>query len=164
MLHLLRRELLTQATARDDLTLLVVRLGDGDPPAQRIELMPQLASIAELRQFVEAVALATPLRETEAGLFTVAVVEAFTNIVRHATGGLLDAPVEVLARSGAGGLTVELIYLGDAYQPNSEVSDTQFDEYPEGGFGLKIMRGACDEVVHLHDGGVNTVRLLKRPD
>jgi PAS domain S-box-containing protein len=163
VLHLLRRELLAQAVARDDLTLLVARLGEGDPPAQRVELMPRLAAVAELRQFVEAAALATPLRDAEAGLFTVAVVEAFTNIVRHATGGLPDAPVEVLARSGAGGLTVELVYLGDAYEPSGEVADTQFDEYPEGGFGLQIMRGACDEVVHLHDSGVNTIRLSKRP-
>ncbi len=163
VLHLLRRELLAQAAVHDDLTLLVARLGNGDPLAQRIELMPRAAAIAELRQFVDAAAAATPLGEAEGGLFTVAVVEAFTNIVRHATGGLPDAPVEVLARSGAGGLTVELVYLGDAYQPSGDFGDTQFDEYPEGGFGLQIMRGACDEVVHLHDAGVNTIRLSKRP-
>jgi anti-sigma regulatory factor (Ser/Thr protein kinase) len=93
----------------------------------------------------------------------VAVVEAFTNIVRHAEGGLPDAPVEVLGWAGADGLKVELVYIGDAYRPSGEVPDTQFDEYPEGGFGLQIMRGACDEVAHLHDGGVNTVRLRKRP-
>jgi len=162
VLHLLRRELMAQATASDDLTLLVARLGGGEPLAQRIELKPWAESIAELRVFVEAAAAATPWGEVDTGLFTVAVVEAFTNIVRHATGGLPDAPVEVLARSEAGGLSMELVYLGDAFQPGGEFGDTQFDAYPEGGFGLQIMRGACDEVVHLHDAGVNTVRLSKR--
>jgi len=47
--------------------------------------------------------------------------------------------------------------------PAAADPDTQFDEYPEGGFGLQIMHGACDEVAHFHDGGVNTVRLRKRP-
>jgi PAS domain S-box-containing protein len=163
VLHLLRRELLAHATVHDDLTLLVARLGDGETPAQRIELKSRALSIAELRAFVEAAAAATPLGTVESGLFTVAVVEAFTNIVRHATGGLPDAPVEVLARSTAGGLSVELVYVGDAFQPGGEFGDTQFDAYPEGGFGLRIMSGACDEVVHLHDAGVNTIRLSKRP-
>jgi len=163
VLHLLRRELLAQAAVHDDLTLLVARLGDGETPAQRIELRPQAASIAELRQFVEAAAAASPLGETDTGLFIVAVVEAFTNIVRHATGGVPDAPVEVLAWAGADGLTVELVYIGDAYRPSGEIPDSQFDEYPEGGFGLQIMHGACDEVAHLHDDGVNTVRLRRRP-
>jgi PAS domain S-box-containing protein len=163
VLHLLRREILVKAAVRDDLTLLVARLGEGETPAQRIELRPQVAAIAELRQFVQAAAAASTLGETEAGLFTVAVVEAFTNIVRHAEGGLPDAPVEVLAWAGADGLKVELVYIGDAYRPSGDVPDTHFDEYPEGGFGLQIMQGACDEVAHLHDGGVNTVRLRKRP-
>jgi len=163
VLYLLRREIMAEAIASDDLTLLVARLGGGDPLAQRIELAPRLGAITELRQFVDAAAMACPLAETEAGLFSVAVVEAFTNIVRHATGGMPDAPVEVLARPGAGGLSVELVYLGDAYQPDGEVTDLQFDAYPEGGFGLQIMRDACDEVVYLHDGGVNTIRLSKRP-
>jgi len=162
VLHLLRRELVSQAAVRDDLTLLVARLGDGDAPAQRIELKPEVTAIAALREFVTAAATATPLRESEAGLFTVAVVEAFTNIVRHGTGGLPDAPVEVLARTGADGLEIELVYIGDEYRPSGEVPDTQFDEYPEGGFGLQIMHGACDEVVHLHHDDVNTIRLRKR--
>jgi len=163
VLHLLRRELLAKAAVHDDLTLLVARLGADDVQAQRIELRPHAAAIAELRQFVEATAAASPLGETETGLFTVAVVEAFTNIVRHAEGGLPDAPVEVLAWAGAEGLKVELVYIGDAYRSSGEVPDTQFDEYPEGGFGLQIMHGACDEVAYFHDGGVNTVRLRKRP-
>ena len=163
VLHLLRRELLAKAAVRDDLTLLVARLGDVDGSTQRIELKPQAAAIAELRKFVERTAAASALGETEAGLFTVAVVEAFTNIVRHAEGGFSDAPVEVLAWSGAEGLKVEFVYIGDAYWPQNEVPDTQFDEYPEGGFGLHIMHGACDEVAHFHDDGVNTVRLRKRP-
>jgi anti-sigma regulatory factor (Ser/Thr protein kinase) len=161
VLHLLRRELLARATARDDLTLLVARLGDGEPPAQRIELAHSTMAIAELRRFVEAAAAATPMDETEAGLFTVAVVEAFTNVVRHTTGGVADAPVEVLAWAGPEDLKIELVYIGDAYQPSRDFVDTQFDEYPEGGFGQQIMRGACDEVHHLHDAGVNTVRLIR---
>lgn len=163
VLHLLRRELLSQAVARDDLTLLVARLGCADPLARRIELMPRLTAIATLREFIATAAPASPLGETETGLFIVAVVEAFTNIVRHAAGSLPDAPVEVLVWAGAEGLKVELVYIGDAYRPDSDVPDTQFDEYPEGGFGLQIMRGASDDLVHLHDDGVNTVRLLKRP-
>jgi hypothetical protein len=39
------------------------------------------------------------------------------------------------------------------------VPDTDFGVYPEGGFGLEIIRRASDEVAYLHESGVSTVRM-----
>jgi len=92
----------------------------------------------------------------------VACVEAFTNIVRHGQGLLEGAPVELLARRAGGALVIELVHLGDAFAPPEDVAETEFGDFPEGGFGLEIIRGASDGVEYLHESGVSTVRMTKR--
>ncbi len=161
MLHALRAELARSgARMGDDVTLaMAVFVGDRRGDA-RCELAGGVDDIAEVRALVERHASLAGLEEVPAGLFTIACVEAYTNAVRHTRGNVADAPVEVLARVEPDALVVEIVNVGERFEPPAQHVPTGFDEYPEGGFGLDIIRRAADRVEYLHREGVNTVRLV----
>jgi anti-sigma regulatory factor (Ser/Thr protein kinase) len=131
------------------------------PPGSesRIEVAHSVASMRTVRDFVVAQADAADLSEVEIGLFEVAVVEAFTNVVRHARGQPEGASIRILARIASGRVELELVYVGDAISL-PEVAEPDLSRFPEGGFGLSIIEAVCDEVEYLHDAGVNTVRIV----
>ena len=161
MLHLLRRELLSSSTLTDDVTIVMAKICEPDTLKHRVELKAAAASIGQLRTLVRKTTSAARLGEVDAGLFEVAVIEAFTNIFRHGVGLFDGAPVEVTVQCSATELFVELAYIGEPYDPPAEISETNFDEYPEGGFGLTIINRACDRVDYGHRCGVNTMRMSR---
>ena len=145
----------------DDLTMLLATRADPNVAILRLELDVHLDSIAKVRTMVNEDALLLGFSVTEASLITVAAVEVFTNIVRHATGLLPGAPVEILSTRLPNTLQIELIYLGDYFQPDLDRHKPNLDNFPEGGFGLGIIHDVCDDVRYVHESGVNTVRLSK---
>jgi anti-sigma regulatory factor (Ser/Thr protein kinase) len=162
VLHAVRSDLLAGGVSmEDDVTMVLVQVPAGEEVVHRIELQPQMASIRRLRGFVDGELAGQGMEEGEAGLLCVASVEAFTNIVRHATGRMEGCPVEVVARRLGSYFELDLVYLGDAYRPPEAVPMAALDTYPEGGFGLHIIEGAADRVDYLHHAGVNTVRLVR---
>jgi sigma-B regulation protein RsbU (phosphoserine phosphatase) len=163
VLHAVRADLLaTGVRMDDDVTMVVVQVPRGEEVTHRVELTPQLSSIKPLRAFVDSQLAGQGLEPGAAGLICVASVEAFTNIVRHATGLLEGSPVEVLARRLGPHLELDLVYLGDAFRPPEEPPKITLDTFPEGGFGLHIIHGGADRVDYLHHSGVNTLRLSKQ--
>lgn len=161
MLHRMRQQLLAGTMLTDDVTLATVRVFDPQQPVQRLELPAEPGAIGALRALVDRGLAEAGQTSPASGLFTVAVVEAFTNIVRHTRGRLPQAPVEALLRRPPDALEVSLIHIGEPYVPPEDELPTNFDEYPEGGFGLTIIRKACDQVDYLHHDGVSTVRLTR---
>lgn len=163
VLHTLRRDLLQGGVRlQDDVTMVAVQREPGPATTVRIELPMRLSELRQVRAFVALHTSAAGLEEGACGLLEVACVEAFTNIVRHGEGLLEGAPVELLARREAGQLVIELVHLGDAFTPPVDPPDTDFGVFPEGGFGLEIIRGASDGVEYLHTSGVSTIRMTKR--
>ena len=159
----MRRQLLhTGVQLNDDVTMVLVMRPDSGSDTTRRELPITMDSLRVVRDFVRSQALRAGLPEEAAGLFEVAGVEVFTNIVRHAQGLLPGAPVELVAHCGPEEIALEFIHLGDAFTPPAEVAETDFAAFPEGGFGLTIIRNASDELVYDHQAGVNTVRLIRR--
>jgi anti-sigma regulatory factor (Ser/Thr protein kinase) len=120
-----------------------------------------LSSLRGFREFVSAHALRLGLPEDDAAMFVVAAVEVFTNIIRHAQALLPDAPVELIVHDTTEALTLDIIHLGAAFTPPDEVEVSDLSTYPEGGFGLTIIRNSCDCVDYLHHQGVNTVRMTR---
>ncbi|MEJ6006942.1 SpoIIE family protein phosphatase [Paucibacter sp. AS339] len=161
VLHSLRRDLLGgKVELKDDVTLVLAQ--GHRRTAARIELPLQLASLRALRGFIGQHCLKAGLDELASGLLEVAGVEAFTNIVRHGKGLLAGAPAELLIRREGQNLLLELIHLGQPFEPPEQLPETNFGEFPEGGFGLEIIHGASDSVRYLHHEGVNTIRMSKR--
>ena len=102
------------------------------------------------------------LGEEVAGLLTVAAVEVMTNVIRHAQGLVPEAPVELLIEHTPAGLQLDFKYLGERFEPPAAAPETDFDTFPEGGFGLRIIQRASDQVTYLYQDDVNTVRMLVR--
>jgi len=162
-LHTVRRKLLpTGVRLDDDVTMVLVKRPEATDTTSRRELPISLGSLRAVREFVRTQALDAGLPEDAAGLFEVAGVEVFTNIVRHARGLLTGAPVEIMARCEPEELVLEFFYLGEAYSPPAKVVETDFAAFPEGGFGLTIIRNASDALVYDHHDGVNSVRMTRR--
>jgi serine/threonine-protein kinase RsbW len=96
-------------------------------------------------------------------LLELAVVEAATNVVRHAYGGQ-GGRVEVeLAREGRS-IALSVVDSGTAFDPTSvppprEPDPADPSTWPEGGMGLPIIRAACDELSYRSEGGRNRLTL-----
>ncbi len=125
----------------------------------RCQLPIDLKSLRAFREFVEAQAVCAGLPEENAGLLVVAGAEIFTNIVRHAKGLPKVATVELITHNTDHELVLEVVYRGEKFVPPDQLAETDFGAFPEGGFGLTIVRLACDKVKFLHHHGVNTVRM-----
>ncbi|WP_295529044.1 PAS domain S-box protein [uncultured Pseudacidovorax sp.] len=161
ILHRMRQQLLTGTLLTDDVTLATLRVCDFRQPVHRIELPTDAAAIGLLRALVDTGLSEAGETGPSSELFTLAVVEAFTNIVRHTRGLLPQAPIEVLVRRRSDALEVELVHIGEPFAPPQHDVQTNFEDYPEGGFGLTIIRKASDRVEYLHHDGVSTVRLSR---
>jgi anti-sigma regulatory factor (Ser/Thr protein kinase) len=162
VLHSLRRELLhDRVSINDDVSLVLVMQPPETGDKVRCELAIDMKSLRAFREFVKLQALRCGMQEAEAAMFEVASVEVFTNIVRHAQGVLVGAPVELVIQCVRQEFILEVIHLGDPFTPPEEIAETNFDVFPEGGFGLIIIRNACDRVEYLHHKGVNTVRMTR---
>ena len=96
-------------------------------------------------------------------LLELALVEAATNVVRHAYGGR-GGRVEVeLSREGSA-ITLAVVDSGIAFDPTSvppprEPDPADPSTWPEGGMGLPIIRAACDELRYRSEGGRNRLSL-----
>jgi anti-sigma regulatory factor (Ser/Thr protein kinase) len=155
-LHALRRDLLNSASLSDDLTILLARVGDRET---YMDAARSLSEIGRVRKFVSDAAALAGVAEDVSGLFCVAVVEAFTNIVRHGEGMPAGASIGLRAQLDRGMLEIALESLGEAYEPPQTVPETAYDDFPEGGMGLEIMLRVCDLVDYSHHDGVNLTRL-----
>jgi serine/threonine-protein kinase RsbW len=96
-------------------------------------------------------------------LLELAIVEAATNVVRHAYGGR-GGRVEVeLAREGKE-VDLSVVDSGAPFDPTCvppprEPDPADPSTWPEGGMGLPIIRAACDELRYRSEGGRNRLTL-----
>ncbi len=158
-LHSLRNSLLHNVEIADDLTTVLLVRHDENRPIYRLEVPVTLGALGLIRDFVTEHTKRAGVPDDASGPFVVAAVEVMTNIIRHATGRLADAPVELFVRHKAGALVLETSYLGDPYAPPVDAPDTDLSTFPEGGFGLFIIRNACNKVEYRFRDGINTVRM-----
>ena len=162
-LHSLRRQVLYEGVQlNDDVTMVLIMRIPVQTHETRCELPIALDSLREFREFVAAQAFHAGLPEQDSAIFVVASVEVFTNIIRHAKGLLPGAPVELIVRATPQEFVLEVVHLGDAFTPPEEPKEADLSSFPEGGFGLTIIRSSCDRVEFLHHAGVNTVRMTRR--
>lgn len=99
-------------------------------------------------------------------LLELAVVEAATNVVRHAYGGRGGRVDLELSREDAV-ITLAVVDDGTAFDPTRvppprEPDPADPSTWPEGGMGLPIIRAACDELRYLSEGGRNRLTLHLR--
>ena len=160
VLHAVRRDLLLYGvTIVDDLTMIMLSRKRQNRKQARMEVPVSMTSLRLVRTFVETQALAARLPEETAGLLTVAAVEVVSNVIRHAEGLVPDAPIALVMEDLANSVVLDLMYLGDEYDPPKDAPESDFAAFPEGGFGMYIIQSVSDNVDYLHHEGVNTVRM-----
>lgn len=96
-------------------------------------------------------------------LLELAVVEAATNVVRHAYGGRGGRVELEIAREGPA-IALSVVDGGAAFDPTTIPAPREPDPrdpstWPEGGMGLPIIRAACDELRYSSEGGRNRLTL-----
>jgi PAS domain S-box-containing protein len=162
VIHALRRDLLVDtATLTDDLTMVMLSRYSLERNIARLEAPVALGSLRQMREFMEI--HTAHLSESVAGPLVVAAVEVTTNVIRHAIDLVPNAPIEVVVETSPNGTQFDFNYLGARFDPPANRPDTDFSDFPEGGFGLYIIQAASDRVEHLHHLGVNTVRMWINP-
>ena len=99
-------------------------------------------------------------------LLELAVVEAATNVVRHAYGGRGGRLELELARDG-NALAISVVDSGVPFDPTRLPAPREPDPgdpstWPEGGMGLPIIRASCDDLRYRSEGGRNRLTLHLR--
>lgn len=106
-------------------------------------------NLARICKFVSAVSMGAGLSEQDAYLVELATNEACTNIIQHAYGEEEVGTIECSIQVDEQGVTIVLKDHGRVFDVES-VPEADFSvslaELPPGGAGLRIMRGAMDEL------------------
>jgi len=108
------------------------------------------------------------LSDERCSLLELAVVEAATNVVRHAYGGR-GGRVEVELAREEGAISLSILDSGVSFDPTGVPPPPEPDPrdpatWPEGGMGLPIIRAACDELCYRAEGGRNRLTLRLEVD
>lgn len=139
------------------------------PAAERVALTAD-ASFSSVRLAASALRAVLELwgvPETRRHALELALVEAMTNVARHAYADLPRGTFCVrMARSG-GTLSAAIADRGRAFDPFAVASPPEPDPHdpstwPEGGFGLPLIRSAADEISYASRDGENVLTLTLR--
>lgn len=110
----------------------------------QIEIPAELESLRIAAPFTDAVLRELPdLPERDRLIHDLALVssEALTNAIRH--GDTSARPVRLAYSIDSGGLTISVTDHGPGFDPEA-VSLPDFDGYPEGGYGIYIIKTIMD--------------------
>jgi serine/threonine-protein kinase RsbW len=86
--------------------------------------------------------------------------EAFNNIAIHGYRGSAPGDVDIEIESDEGGIVIRLMDTGESFDLAS-IEAPAFDDLPESGMGLFIIKSFMDEVDYC-PGSPNVLRLVKR--
>jgi anti-sigma regulatory factor (Ser/Thr protein kinase) len=138
------------------------------PQDPDIRLTARLPSDPKFLPFVRAVAgeaaACAAFGEEDRDRVELAVVEGFTNVVRHAYGGRTDRPVELRVEARPGLFRLEMDDEGVWADPAGFVS-RPLDQVRPGGLGVHLMRSTMDVVEYRRNarGGTTLVLEKRRP-
>ena len=91
----------------------------------------------------------------------VAVVEGFTNVIRHAYGGRLDQRIEIRMSLPPEGLRIELEDWGTYVDP-AKIKSRPLDEVRPGGLGIHLMKSTMDLVEYRKNPHGGTTLVLEK--
>ncbi|MFZ5775904.1 MAG: ATP-binding protein [Thermodesulfobacteriota bacterium] len=141
-------------------------MSHGDPERRAsIAIDSALHNIALVGLAVKGICTQLPFDEKTAFQLELCVVEAVTNVVKHAYQGQAGQEVAVSLAVGTDRLVITITDHGrpglclDA--PRRAVEPAGLDAAPEGGVGLVIINTVMDSVEYSSEEGRNVLRLVK---
>ena len=126
-----------------------------------IELPPALESLRIAAPFTAGVLQETPdLPDRDRLIHDLELVssEALTNAIRHGARG--EVPISLGYSLDANGITITVTDHGSGFDPEA-VALPEFDQLPEGGYGVYIMKSIMDDVRYEKSPAGNTLILTK---
>jgi anti-sigma regulatory factor (Ser/Thr protein kinase) len=99
--------------------------------------------------------------EEDRGRIELAVVEGFTNVIRHAYRGERDRPVALRLRVPSGTFRLEMDDHGTWVDP-SRIASRPLDEIRPGGLGVHLMKTTMDVVEYQRNAWGGTTLVLEK--
>ena len=142
--------------------------GDGITSDAIIQVAPTLEGVRLLGAALRGVCLQV-LTDDEASEMELALVEAATNIVKHAFSGMTGGQLSAELKIGETFVEVVLCDNGAAFNPLlthtsapwAEDDYKDFDDLPENGLGLGLIVALTDGQSYHRENGKNALRLQK---
>ncbi len=133
------------------------------PPDVHVEV--HLVSHPRFIQFVrllagEGASLAG-FGDEDRGRIELAVVEGFTNVIRHGYGGRTDQRIDIRLEAPAGRLRIEFVDWATFVDPSKIVS-RPLDQVRPGGLGVHLMKSTMDVVEYLKNAQGGTTLVLEK--
>jgi serine/threonine-protein kinase RsbW len=137
--------------------------------ASRLKIDSRASELPRIGEALRPLCATLHLTHEECGRVELAVVEAVTNVIRHAYENRPGHPVDIRFESSPRRLVVEVRDCGrpmaaEALQAAQlpEADGADLATLCEGGFGLAIMKTVMDEVEYRSGGRSNVLRMTKR--
>jgi serine phosphatase RsbU (regulator of sigma subunit)/anti-sigma regulatory factor (Ser/Thr protein kinase) len=146
----------------DDQTLVLLRIPDN---GEQLASLPR--SLDALTTLRHTLATCEPLLTASNAVrdrLCLAAVEAFSNTVRHGHATTDDTTIGLAITHHQSTFTLELTDIGTPYFPPDEPTQPDPCSGAEGGYGLSLIKAACDDVHYLHQHGINRCRLGVLPN
>lgn len=133
--------------------------------APALRLRTTLPSHPRFLPFVRTLAgegaAAAGFSDDERDRIELAVVEGFTNVIRHAYGNRHDLPIDLDVHAPAGALAVQIVDRGRFVDPSTFRSRALEDVRP-GGLGVHLMKTTMDVVEYRENDHGGTTLTLQR--
>jgi len=133
------------------------------PPDPQIDV--RLASHPRFIQLVRLLAtegsLLAGFPDEDAERIALAVVEGFTNIIRHGYGGKTDQRIDIRLGAPAGTFRMELEDWATYVDP-SRIASRPLDEVRPGGLGVHLMKSTMDRVEYRKNAHGGTTLVLEK--
>lgn len=146
----------------DDQTLVVLRIPNN---GEHLASLPRsLDALTSLRHTLATCEPLLAASDATRDRLCLAAVEAFSNTVRHGHATTDDTTISLAITRQQGAFTLELTDMGTPFFPPDDPSQPDPLCGAEGGYGLSLIKTACDDVRYTHQQGINRCRLGVLPD
>ena len=126
-----------------------------------LEFSSEPAELRRVRHTVREFLAQAGIEEMQAELMILAIVEACTNVIRHAYHNRHGCPVTLRMERSPRRLRMTIRDYGDKCPPEKMIG-RQLTDFRPGGIGLHIIHKAFDHVEFCHKGKGTLLRLSKR--
>lgn len=134
----------------------------------KMELRSNPETLCVVRGALAQLAEQLGFPESECRAVVLGVDEALTNIIRHAYGGSVEHPIEVVFNRiqetwhGANKEALEIVLTDQGKKvDNAKLAGRALEDVKPGGLGLHFIRETMDAVEFRHTNGRNQLRLVK---
>lgn len=172
LMHTIKREVVSFAekdTLSDDVTMIIVKINEDSSsytsPFVVGKFSSSLNELKLVREFINRFCQSLPGdQERFTSQLSLAINEAFCNIINHAYGKAEGLPVLIQGELSSRGAILQLSDKGTAFFDPANVSEPSLDGTRDGGFGWYMIRQIADQVTYIrkeNEDGWNHLRIYK---